>query len=154
MSAANKAFGVSIAKFSHDGEQVQAPTGQASAPDGVAASVIAISGLDTTATVVEPLTRSRHRPAPGSVTRRSARTWYGDKNPTNTPTPDGTVLPTFNGKVLPYAPCGYTGPQLRNSYEAGARKALTGKGVTVAITDAYASPTIACRRQPVRDGHR
>ncbi|WP_345761263.1 S53 family peptidase [Diaminobutyricibacter sp. McL0608] len=143
VSAANKAFGVSIAKFSHDGEQVQAPTGHASAPDGVAASVIAVSGLDTTATVVAPLTTKPSPPSAGFRNAPICSTWYGDKNPNNLPTPDGTVLPKFNGKVLPYAPCGYTGPQLRNSYEAGARKALTGKGVTVAITDAYASPTIA-----------
>ena len=143
VSAANKAFGVSIAKFSHDGEQVQSPTGQASAPDNVAASVIAVSGLDTTATVVKPLTQKPSPPSAGFRNAQVCSTWYGDKNPTNTPTPDGTVLPTFNGKVLPYTPCGYTGPQLRNSYEAGARNALTGKGVTVAITDAYASPTIA-----------
>ncbi|MEP7179769.1 MAG: S53 family peptidase, partial [Pseudonocardiales bacterium] len=51
-----------------------------------------------------------------------------------------TPLPTFNGKVLPYAPCGYTGTQFRGAYEGST--SLDGTGVTVAITDAYAAPTI------------
>ncbi len=37
--------------------------------------------------------------------------------------------------------CGYTGPQFRAAYE-GSDPDLTGKGVTVAITDAYNAPTI------------
>lgn len=45
VGAANKAFGVKIANFKHDGLSVQAPTGAASAPDNVAAAVIAVTGL-------------------------------------------------------------------------------------------------------------
>ena len=142
VSEANKAFGVSIAKFTHNGLSVQAPTGPASAPDAVAASVIAISGLDTTASTVAPQTQNPSPPAAGFRNAPICSQWYGDQNPTTLPTPDGTVLPNFNGATLPYSPCGYTGPQLRNAYEAGAAAGLDGRGVTVAITDAYASPTI------------
>ncbi|WP_308468559.1 S53 family peptidase [Rathayibacter soli] len=142
VGAANKAFGVSIAKFTHDGLSVQAPTGAASAPDAVAASVIAITGLDTTVTVVQPQTQKPSPPSAGFRNAPVCSQWYGDQSPTTLPTPDGTSLPTFNGTALPYAPCGYTGPQLRNAYEAGASAGLDGRGVTVAITDAYASPTI------------
>src|SRR5262249_28327837 len=51
-----------------------------------------------------------------------------------------TTLPDAYGTKIPYAVQGYTGKQLRAAYGAGTR---TGKGVRVAITDAYASPTIA-----------
>lgn len=142
VGAANKAFSVTIAKFTHDGLSVQAPTGAASAPDAVAASIIAITGLDTTVTIVQPQTQKPSPPSAGFRNAPVCSQWYGDQNPTTLPTPDGTSLPTFNGAVLPYAPCGYTGPQLRNAYEAGASPSLDGRGVTVAITDAYASPTI------------
>jgi subtilase family serine protease len=142
VGAANKAFGVSIAKFKHDGLSVQAPTGPATAPDAVAASVIAIDGLDTTVSIVEPQTQKPSPPSAGFRNAPVCSHWYGDQNPTTLPAPDGTVLPQFDGATLPYSPCGYTGPQLRNAYEAGAAAGLDGHGVTVAITDAYASPTV------------
>lgn len=142
VGAANRAFGVSIANFAHDGLSVQAPTGPASAPDAVAASVIAISGLDTTVSIVEPRTQKPSPPSDGFRNAPICSHWYGDQNPTTLPAPDGTLLPQFNGATLPYSPCGYTGPQLRNAYETGAPAGLDGRGVTVAITDAYASPTV------------
>jgi subtilase family serine protease len=49
-------------------------------------------------------------------------------------------LPSAYGSKQPYAVKGYTGTQLRAAY--GAKSSNTGKGVTVAITDAYASPYI------------
>ncbi|HEU0206571.1 MAG TPA: S53 family peptidase [Pseudolysinimonas sp.] len=142
VGAANKAFGVTLTKFSHDGLHVQAPTGPASAPDAIAASIIAVTGLDTTVTVVDPATQKPSPPDGGFRNAQVCSHWYGDQNPTTLATPDGTVLPQLNGATLPYSPCGYTGPQLRNAYEAGAAANLDGRGVTVAITDAYASPTI------------
>ena len=143
VAAANRAFGVSLRNYTHDGEQVQAPTGAATAPDALASSIVAISGLDTTATIVSPQTQKPSPPSAGFRNAPICSQYYGDQNPTTLPTPDGTTLPLFNGKVLPYTPCGYTGPQLRTAYEAGAKAGLNGRGVTVAITDAYASPTIA-----------
>jgi len=143
VGAANKAFGVTLTNFSHDGLHVQAPTGPASAPDAVAASIIAVKGLDTTVTVLDPATQKPSPPDGGFRNAPVCSHWYGDQNPTTLATPDGTVLPAFNGATLPYSVCGYTGPQLRGAYEAGAAAGLNGAGVTVAITDAYASPTIA-----------
>ena len=51
-----------------------------------------------------------------------------------------TKLPIFQGRSLYYAVCGYTPKQLRSAY--GVPAALTGKGVTVAVIDAYQSPTL------------
>lgn len=143
VAQAQRAFGITMGTYTHDGMTVQAPSGELSAPDAVAGSVLGVSGLDTTPMVSDPQTQ---KPAPPSAGFRNAPVcshWYGDATPQNTPTPDGTVLPLFKGQAIPFSPCGYTGPQLRNTYEAGNISGLDGTGVTVAIVDAYASPTIA-----------
>lgn len=139
---ANKAFGVTISNYTHDGLTVQSPDGPASAPAALAGAVIAVDGLDTTPSLVEPKTQKPAPPDGGFRNSPICGTTYGSANPGNLATPDGTVLPAFDGKMLPYSPCGYTGPQLRNAYEAGLTGGYDGTGVTVAITDAYASPTV------------
>jgi subtilase family serine protease len=142
VGAANKAFGVTLSKYTHDGQTVQAPSGAASTPASLSGAVIAVSGLDTTPQVVAPQTQ---KPAPPDAGFRNAPIcgeWYGSATPANMPTPDNTVLPEFDGASLAYSPCGYTGPQLRAAYEKGLTGGYDGSGVTVAITDAYASPTI------------
>jgi hypothetical protein len=64
-------------------------------------------------------------------------------------------LPQFPGYNAdpPWAVCGYTGPQFRSAYHLSGR--ANGAVVTVAIVDAYASPTLlsdahhfAARRRP------
>ena len=141
VAAAQKAFGVSIASYKHDGDTVQAPTGALNAPVEVAPAILAVTGVDTTPQLTQPATQ---KPAPPSAGFRNAQpcsSYYGEKTPANTATPDGKVMPQYQGSTVPFAVCGYTGPQLRGAYE-GATPALNGAGVTVAITDAYASPTI------------
>src|SRR5207253_3958839 len=68
--------------------------------------------------------------------------YWGEKTVQNSPTPDGTVLPLSPDA---FAPCGYAGVQLQGAY--GLANAIAsgtdGRGVTVAVIDAYASPTIA-----------
>ncbi|GAA4357255.1 S53 family peptidase [Microbacterium rhizosphaerae] len=142
VAAATKAFGVSMANYTHDGLSVQAPTGPLQAPDSVAGAVLAVSGLDTTPETNVPHTQKPSPPSDGFRNATPCSQWYGSETQTNTPTPDGTTLPLFNGAALAFAPCGYTGPQLRGAYEAGAASGANGRGVTVAIVDAYASPTI------------
>jgi subtilase family serine protease len=53
-----------------------------------------------------------------------------------------TTLPPAYGRELPYVVCGYVPAQLRSAYGV-AGSGLTGKGVTIAIVDPGASPTIA-----------
>jgi len=76
-------------------------------------------------------------PAPDAfVNAPPCSTYYGEKI--------ATTLPSAYGVKQPYAPCGYTPSQYQGAYgTAGAiQHGLDGKGVTVAITDAYAAPTI------------
>jgi subtilase family serine protease len=61
--------------------------------------------------------------------------YWGDHTATITPQPVPFAA------SMPYLNCGYT-PQQMNLAYGGNKSATTGKGVTVAIVDAYASPTI------------
>jgi subtilase family serine protease len=139
VAAAQKAFGSSIDRFRHDGQTVQAPTSNLTAPATVAASVLTVTGLDTTAQRNAPKNKADDPPPAGFRNARPCSLYFGQiqaKYQADFHTP----LPTFKGQTLPYAPCGYTGPQFRAAYEGATD--LDGTGVTVAITDAYAAPTI------------
>ena len=134
VSAAQKAFGAQINRYSHDGMTVQAPSAALTAPAALAASVLAVSGVDTTPATVTPASQKPSPPPAGFRNARPCSAYYGEQS--------ASTLPQFQDNTLPYAPCGYTGPQFRSAYE-GTTTTLDGTGVTVAITDAYASPTIA-----------
>lgn len=149
----NGAFGVQLGTFTHDGQTVTAPSTAATVPASVAASVLTVTGLDTTAytkkasriapndqQAAKGATNPNATPPAGFVNGRPCAINYG--NPLATYQADfQTPLPQFKGQTLSYAPCGYTGPQFRAAYEGNS--ALTGQGATVAITDAYAWQKIA-----------
>ncbi len=151
-----RAFGTQLAGFTHDGQTVVAPTRAVSLPAAVGRQVLTVTGLDTTITL-----KKHNSIAPEAPAASPAAT----KDPALTVTPPNgfrngrpcainygvldakyqadykTPLPKFMGKTLPYAPCGYTGPQFRAAYEG--QTPLDGAGVTVAITDAYAWQLVA-----------
>lgn len=139
VAEAQKAFGVAIDKYNHDGRQVQANTSALTVPVSVASSILTVTGLDTTPRIVK---HQSAPPTPGFANGRPCSLSYGQllaSRQADLKTP----LPKFQGKTLPYAVCGYTGPQYRAAYEDNQSAGLDGTGVTVAITDAFASPTIA-----------
>jgi len=139
---AEKAFSTQIGRFVHNGRTVQAPTTALAAPAAVASKVLTVTGIDTTPHLTAPK-KSDSAPAtlPGAfVNARPCSAFYGQV-PATAQADGTTPLPKFNGATLPYAVCGYTGPQFRGAYEG--TTALDGHGVTVAITDAYASTTMA-----------
>jgi len=133
VAAAERAFGTRIGSYRHDGRVVQAPETVVHVPTSLASSVLTVAGLDTTPRIVKPMSSPKISPPAGFRNARPCSSYYGEKS--------ATSLPQFNGQTLPYAPCGYTGPQFRSAYESNS--ALNGKHITVAITDAYAAPTIA-----------
>ncbi len=140
VAAAQKAFGTSIQRFQHKGQTVQAPTSAVVLPTAVASAVLTVTGLDTSTHTMAPASKQQEPPPAGFRNARPCSIYFGQiaaKYQADYKTP----LPKFNGKTLTYAPCGYTGTQFRAAYEGDS--ALRGTGVTVAITDAYASPTIA-----------
>ncbi len=147
-----KAFGTTLSTLSHNGETVTANTTAVTLPAAVGAQVLTVSGLDTT---VVKKTPNIIKDGAAAASAAGASTGNGpdlvvappagfrNARPCNIDygTLTATSLPSLGGEKLPYAPCGYTGPSYRAAYEANSD--LTGAGVTVAITDAYAWQLIA-----------
>ena len=130
-AAVARAFSTQIKTFRHSGRTVQANTTALTVPAAIASQVSSISGLDTTPHFV---THNASKYPDGFRNATPCSTSYGEKK--------ATTLPKFNGNTLPYAVCGYTGKQYRGAYEGAKASKFDGSGVTVAITDAYASPSI------------
>ncbi|MFG2812011.1 protease pro-enzyme activation domain-containing protein [Streptomyces sp. NPDC048410] len=131
VAAAEKAFGTQLHNYAKGARTYRAPQQTASVPAGLKGAVLTVTGLDNaphTSHVADQL------PGPAAAFANAGpfSSYYGSKT--------ATSLPDAYGKKIPYAIKGYTGKQLRAAYGAGA---YTGKHVRVAITDAYASPTIA-----------
>ncbi len=139
VASVQRAFGVSINTYQHNGVTVRANNKAVTVPASLAGTISGVSGLDTTPRKIQHNATPAEPPAPGFRNARPCSTYYGQVA-AKYQSDFKTKLPSFAGKTLPYSVCGYTGPQLRAAYENNST--LTGKGVTVAITDAYASPTI------------
>ena len=135
---ADAAFGAALQRYRHDGQTVTAPSRTLRLPAAVARQVLGVRGLDTTTERMKPAATNVPPPA-GYRNSTLCSSAYGQKPATTDA--KGAALPKFEGKTIPYSPCGYTGAQLRKAYEKGST--LTGRGVGVAVVDAYASPTIA-----------
>ncbi|WP_367323678.1 protease pro-enzyme activation domain-containing protein [Streptomyces sp. HUAS ZL42] len=131
VAAAEKAFGTQLHNFAKGSKTYRAPSTTTSAPESLNGAVLTVTGLDN---APHKATHADQLPPPDAVFKNSGpfSSYYGSNI--------ATTLPDAYGTKIPYAVQGYTGKQLRAAYGAGTR---TGKGVRVAITDAYASPTIA-----------
>lgn len=141
-AAVEKAFAVQMKRFHHHGQNVQANTAPVAVPLTIAPLVITVTGLDTTPHKMSHHARRAAPPPNGFRNARPCSRFYGQLKAT-TKADYKTPLPPFNGKTLPYAVCGYTGPQFRAAYQGKNPAGLDGAGTTVAITDAYSAPTIA-----------
>jgi subtilase family serine protease len=124
-----KTLSIKIDRFKHAGRTDLAPTGQPKYPANVGDYISSVTGLTTSSPVNAPKLRT----AAGSSANCSS--YYGQRvaSGADTVAPDGSK-PT---QLL----CGYTVSQLRSAYGITGSN-LTGQGVTIAVVDAYASPTI------------
>jgi len=131
VAAAEKAFGTQLHNYAKGKKTYRAPAADASVPTALDGAVLTVTGLDN---APHKATHSDTLPPPDAVFRNAGpfSSYYGSNT--------ASSLPKAYGQKIPYAVEGYTGKQLRAAYGAGK---ATGKGVRVAITDAYASPTIA-----------
>ena len=153
-----RAFSTSIASYRYRGRSVHAATAAPSAPVGVGAEVVGVSGLDSVVTQRTPgIAHDRDRaaapqprhalagaavptvapPSTGFRTPGPCSKYWGQKL-------DG-IDPRFTGvpNPMPYVPCGYQPAQLRSAYgiDHAIANGNDGRGVRVAVVDAYASPT-------------
>jgi subtilase family serine protease len=145
------AYGTQLHEYATSAGTFRAPTSDAQVPAAVSGAVLSVNGLDNRPQLTKPT---------GLVTPSIPTTSGGSKaKPQQSKGADGapylgstpcsayygqavdTTDPQFNGANAPYAICGYTPKQLRGAYGVTS-SGLSGKGVTVAIVDAYGSPTM------------
>jgi len=141
VAAAEKAFGTQLHNYTKGAKTYRAPAKAASVPESLKGAVLTVTGLDN---APHKSTHDDQLPPPETVFRNSGpfSSYYGSNI--------ASTLPDAYGSKIPYAIKGYTGKQLRAAYGAGS---YTGKGVRVAITDAYASPSIAFDAQTYAGKH-
>lgn len=131
LRAIDGAFAVRIASYrTPSGAVALAPGKPASVPDALSRAILTVTGLDTATTVMRP---SLPPPPYGFYTAGPCSRYYGQRT--------ATMKPSAYGQHVPWAICGYTPAQLRGAYGLAGSLA-TGRGVTVAIVDAYVSPTM------------
>ncbi|HEY2061336.1 MAG TPA: S53 family peptidase [Amycolatopsis sp.] len=144
-----QAFAVKLGKYSVKGQTLRAADKNLSVPAPLANDVLGVIGVDQATSLFKPdhtdgaATPSAQSakpgvvaPGPGFRNAGPCSTYYGEKV--------DTTDPAYQGKQLPYAPCGYTPAQLRSAYglDTAAKLGADGKGTTIAIVDAFGSPTI------------
>ena len=131
--AASLAFGVTFGTFrGPDNKTDIAPEQAVTVPASVAGAVLTVAGLDTATHDMTPAD-TLPPPGPNDWTAPPCSTYYGQDYAYSEPS--AYVLPQ------PWAVCGYTPSQIRSAYHVS-QSGMTGKGQTVAIVGAYASPTL------------
>ncbi len=154
LAQAEGAFATSVHRYAYKGRLLDAPSGNLSVPASLDGKVLAVSGLDQSGAFTRPQSDipgaspqaapQGVRPGAGTgapppdafVNAPPCSTYFGEKT--------ATQYPSVKGQKVPFAPCGYTPPQYQGAYGTAGlvSKGIDGRGVTVAITDAYAAPTI------------
>jgi subtilase family serine protease len=135
-----KTFATTLRQYTYRGQTVRSnattltfPSGTPSAEIGAVAGVL---GVDQGAQLHTPSAKLPGPPPGARFGVQPCSDYYGQKVATDKPPAYGTSQP--------YAVCGYVPQRHQTAYgESGLLRAgIDGRGVTVAITDAYAAPTI------------
>ncbi len=148
VAQAAAAFGTSFSDYTVQGQQLRGNDSPLLVPSTLN-HVEGVIGLDETMMLASP--HATYQPPAGFRVGKPCSDYWSQKVVPGAVNPDGgTPTPTLDGTALPtnpsaYAPCGYAGAQLQGAYGvADAIKAGDdGSGVTVAVIDAFASPTAA-----------
>jgi subtilase family serine protease len=130
-----KAFAVTENVYTYSNKSLRANAQAPTIPSTLASSVSFIGGLDDTEALYQPQLDKAAPPGVGYSTPGPCSTYWADHSATITP------AAYQYGATLPWTPCGYTPQQIRAAYGIDAT-GLTGAGVRVGVTDAFASPTI------------
>ncbi|HEY2077515.1 MAG TPA: S53 family peptidase [Streptosporangiaceae bacterium] len=147
-----RTFGVSLGYYKVNGHKVRLASGTLSIPASMAGIVGGAVGVNqylastslTTAPTSPAATKAKpdQEPAPPAGFRnpQPCSAFWGQKTDT---ADSGSLYAPFNSP-LPYDICGYKPAQLRGGYglNRSVAKGNDGSGVTIAIVDAYDSPTL------------
>ena len=141
VAQAAAAFATTFGTYSVAGQTLRSPSSDISLPTAIAGFVSGVVGLDESAALVHTNIALDAPPSPAFVNAPPCSIYWNEKNTTSlTGLPAPLQAPAGYTLPLPMAPCGYVPSQIRGVY--GVSASLQGNGQTVAIIDAYASPTI------------
>jgi len=133
-------FGTSVHNYTYLGKNVHANNSQLSLPSGtpsaVTSAISGVIGIDQ-GVALKHTADTEPGPPPGArYGVQPCSAYYAQKIASD--------KPSAYGKHQPYAVCGYGPQQFQGAYGESAllRAGINGRGTTVAITDAYAAPTI------------
>ena len=146
-----KTFATTLNNYSYQGQTVRANATELSLPAGIPAAasgaIAGVVGIDQGSTVKQPADTEPGPPPGARYGVQPCSAYYAQKT--------AGAQPAAYGKHQPYTPCGYVPQQFQSAYgESGLLNAgITGRGVTVAITDAYAAPTIYADAQKYNRVH-
>ena len=135
VAQAAAAFNVSFGMYAVSGMTLRSPSSAISVPSSLAGTVTSVVGLDDSAQLVHNnavKTDPDATPTSAFVNAPPCSTYWAQQLAT------GYTNPYGKG-ALPYVPCGYTPQQVKGAYGI---TGYDGSRQTVAIIDAYASPTI------------
>ncbi len=133
VAQASQAFGVGFGKYTDpSGAVARAPEQAATVPSALAGTVLAVSGLDTGRHLMKPVD-TLPPPGPNYWVAPPTSRYYGQKIAYDKPTAEGIHWP--------WNVTGYTPQQIRGAYGVTG-SGMSGRGQTVAVVDAYASPTM------------
>jgi subtilase family serine protease len=151
-AAVERAFSTTLGQYRRNGHVVRLASRPLFAPAEVASLIAGIAGVDqitmrpagltgVSGAKTKPVSKEgREIPQPeGFRNGKPCSQWYGQQT--------DTTDPAFGGGYPasePYAVCGYDPAQLQGAYGLSSQIAsgIDGTGVTVAIVDAYAPPTL------------
>ncbi len=140
VAQASAAFGTSFGMYRINGKVLRSPRGNLSVPTSIAGSVAGVLGLDESGLLVK-LNHVVDKSAPPSAGFRNAPPlstfWAEFVSPYAYPT---GFTDLSSPATAPWTVKGYTPAQIKGAYNISS--AYNGAGQTVAIIDAFASPTI------------
>jgi subtilase family serine protease len=139
------AFSTTIGQYSVKGITKRAPMTAASLPSSIGGAVKGVIGIAEPMVMHSQMKRVVTGPAstPSDVTASTCTAYYGQIADTADPAYPGL------GHKLYYVGCPYTPPQIRTMYgmDTVLDSGFDGKGQTVAILDAFQSPTLLADAQ-------
>ncbi len=147
-----RAFGVKLGYYQVTGHKVRLASSTMTIPSSLAGTVSGVVGVNQylatnhlaqagSAPAARTTSASPIPPPPGFRNPQPCSAYWGQKIDTK----DSDSLYKPYTHPLPYDICGYKPQQLRGAYGLGS--SATGKGVTIAIVNAYDSPTLLADAQ-------
>jgi subtilase family serine protease len=143
VSQLDKVFDTKLTTYRYRGHTLRAPATEPSVPASISSLVMSVSGLTDTGALRRPFhqqvngsTSGTASPAADQPPAADCSNFWGEHNQTMPKAYGRTEFPTYI--------CGYGADQLQTAYgvKSSIAQGKDGTGATIAIVDAYASPTM------------